>query len=87
MQDGCQVYMNSYVASNGICFMATWTTFKSHLLEVGLTHIQETMALRTLITFGLFMCEDPKKGAPLLKKRKKKCKNAKMQTNLLSIVG
>ena len=37
MQDGCEVYMDSYMASNGSCFMVTWTTFENHLLEVGLT--------------------------------------------------
>jgi hypothetical protein len=36
MQDGCKVYMESYVASNGSCFMVTWTIFKIHLLGVGL---------------------------------------------------
>jgi hypothetical protein len=36
MQDGCKVYMNSYMASNGSCFMVTWTMFKNHLLKVGL---------------------------------------------------
>jgi len=36
MQDGCKVYMDSYMASNGSCFMVTWTNFKNHLLEVGL---------------------------------------------------
>ena len=43
-------------------FMVTWTIFKNHLLEVGLTQNQETMALRTLTTVDLFyfiMCEDP----------------------------
>ena len=25
MQDGCRVYMNSYMASNGSCFLITWT--------------------------------------------------------------
>ena len=62
MQDGCKVYMDSYMASNGSCFMVTWTIFKNHLLEVGLTQNQETMALRTLTTVDLFyfiMCEDP----------------------------
>jgi hypothetical protein len=39
MQDGCKVYMGSYMVSNGSCFMVTWTVFKTHLLEVGL--IQE----------------------------------------------
>ena len=35
MQDGCKVYMDSYVASNGSCFMVTWTIPKNHFLEVG----------------------------------------------------
>ena len=42
--------------------MVTWTIFKNHLLEVGLTQNQGTMALRTLTTIDLFyliMCEDP----------------------------
>ena len=62
MQDGCKVYMDSYMASIGSCFMVTWTIFKSHLLEVGLTQNQETMAFQTLTTVDLFyfiMCEDP----------------------------
>ena len=62
MQDGCKVYMDSYMASNGSCFMVTWTIFNNHLLEVGLTQNRETMALEMLTTFGLFyfiMCEDP----------------------------
>jgi hypothetical protein len=42
-------------------FMVTWIIFKNHLLEVGLTQNQETMALRTLTTINLFyfiMCEE-----------------------------
>ena len=62
MQDGCKVYMDSYMASNGSCFMVTWIIFKNHLLKVGLTENRETiMALRTLTTLDLFnfiMCED-----------------------------
>ena len=27
MQDGCKVYMHSYMTSNGSCFMVTWTVF------------------------------------------------------------
>ena len=54
MQDGCKVYMDSYMARNGSCFMVTWTIFKNHLLEVGLTQNWETLALRTLTTIGLF---------------------------------
>ena len=37
IQDGCEVYMDSYMASNGSCFMVTWIIFRSYLLEVGLT--------------------------------------------------
>ena len=62
MQDGCKVYMDSYMASNGSCFMITWTNFKNHLLEVGLTQDHVTMALRNFKTVDLFyfiMCEDP----------------------------
>jgi hypothetical protein len=62
MQDGCKVYMNFYMASNGSCFMVTWIIFKNHLVEVGPTQNRETMAPQTLTTIGLFyfiMCEDP----------------------------
>ena len=61
-EDGCKVHMDSYMASNGSCFMVIWTTVKNHLLEIGLTHNEETMALRMLTTVDLFhgiMCEDP----------------------------
>ena len=62
MQDGYKVYMNFYMASNGSCFMVTWIILKNHLVEVGPTQNQETMAPQTLITIGLFyfiMREDP----------------------------
>ena len=62
VHDECKVYMDSYMALNGSCFMVAWTVFKSHFLEVGLTQNRETMALRTYATVGLFyliMCEDP----------------------------
>ena len=62
MQDGCKVYMDSYMASIGSRFMVTCIIFKNHLLEVGLTQNQETMALRMLTTVDLFyhiMCENP----------------------------
>jgi hypothetical protein len=60
MQDGCKVYM----ASNGLCFMVTWTMFQNHLLEeVGVTENRwETTAMRMLTTVNLFyfiICEDP----------------------------
>jgi hypothetical protein len=54
MQDGCKVYMDSYMASNGSCFMVTWIIFRNHLLEVGLTQNHETMALWMFTTVGLF---------------------------------
>ena len=62
MQDGCKVYMDSYMASNGSCFVVTWTVFKNYLLEAGLRQNRETMALQKLITIDLLyfvMCEDP----------------------------
>jgi hypothetical protein len=61
MQDRCKVYIDSYMASIGSCFMVTCIIFKNHLLEVGLTRNQETMALRMFTTADLFyfiMCED-----------------------------
>jgi hypothetical protein len=48
MQDGCKVYVDSYMASNGSCFMVIWIIFKDYLLEVVPTQNQETMALRKL---------------------------------------
>ena len=30
MQDGCKVYMDSCMVSNGLCFMVTWTILKNH---------------------------------------------------------
>jgi hypothetical protein len=62
LQDGCKVYMDSYTASNGSCFLVTWIISKNHLLEVSLTQNRETMALRILTTADLYyfiMCEDP----------------------------
>ena len=61
MQDGCKVCMDSYMASNGLYVMVTWTIFKNRFLEVGLTQNRETMSLQTLTTVGLFyfiLCED-----------------------------
>jgi hypothetical protein len=37
MQDGCKACKDSYMASNGSCFMVTWIIFQNHLLEIGLT--------------------------------------------------
>jgi hypothetical protein len=54
MQDGCKVYVDSYPASNGSCFMVTWTIFKNHILEVGLTKNRETKAPWMLTTVDLF---------------------------------
>jgi hypothetical protein len=36
--------------------MVTWTIFKNHFLEVGLTQNQETVALRMLTIVDLFYC-------------------------------
>ena len=60
MQDGCEVYMDSYMVLNGSCFMVIWIVIKIHLLEVNPTQNQETMALRMFATVGLIyfiMCE------------------------------
>ena len=62
MQDGCKVYIDSYMALNGSCFIVTWIVFKNHLLEVGLTQNWETTVVRMLTTIDLFYfitCEDP----------------------------
>jgi hypothetical protein len=62
LQDGCKVYMDSYMASNGSCFMVTWIIFNNHLLEVGLTQNQEAKAPRMLTTFDIcyfIMRENP----------------------------
>jgi hypothetical protein len=37
MQDGCKVDMDSYMASNGSCFMVTWTIFQKPSLGGRLT--------------------------------------------------
>ena len=34
MQDGCKVYMDSYMASNESCFMVTWTIFQKYIMEI-----------------------------------------------------
>ena len=50
------------MASNGSCFMVAWTISKKHVMEVGLTRNEETMALRMLTSIGLFdfiICEGP----------------------------
>jgi hypothetical protein len=46
--------MDSFMALNGPYFMVTFTIFQNHLLEVGLTQNQETMALRMLTIVDLF---------------------------------
>ena len=37
MQDGCKVYIDSYMASKEWCFKVIWITFKNHLVESSLT--------------------------------------------------
>ena len=61
MQDGCKLYMDSYIASNGSCFMFTWTMFKDHFFGGRPTQNWETMALQILTIVDLFyfmMCGD-----------------------------
>jgi hypothetical protein len=42
-----KVYMDSYMASNGSCFMTTWTISKNRMLELGSTqNHRETVTLR-----------------------------------------
>ena len=62
VQDGCKVYMGSYMAPDESCFMVTWVIFINDMLEVGLTQNLETMGLRDLTTVELLhfiMCEYP----------------------------
>jgi hypothetical protein len=65
LQVGCKLVKSTWIPAwhqNGSCFMVTWTISKNHLLEVGLTQNQETIALRHLTVIDLFlfiMCEDP----------------------------
>ena len=66
MQDGCKVYVDFYMASNGSCFMVTWTLFKNHLLKVGQTQIQVTMALRALTMVVSIECHSNMSNALLL---------------------
>jgi hypothetical protein len=62
MRDGCKVYIDSYMAPNGSCFMVTWIIIKYHHLEVDLTQNKATMALQNLTTiYSIYfiLCEDP----------------------------
>jgi hypothetical protein len=47
--------MDSYMASNGSCFMVTLIILKNHVLEVGLTQNRETMTLQTLLNYCLIL--------------------------------
>ena len=51
--------MDSYLASNGPCFMVTWIIYKTHLLEVSLPQNRGTTTLQNLATFDTIICEDP----------------------------
>ena len=61
MQDGCKVYMDSYMALQWIVFHGhLGLVSKKQLLEVGLPQNRVIMALQTLTTVDLFhfiMCE------------------------------
>jgi hypothetical protein len=47
-------WIQSYMTSNGSCFMVTWTISKNHLLEVGQTQNRESMALGMFTIVDLF---------------------------------
>ena len=57
MQDGCKVFMDFYMALNGLYCMVTWTIFQNHLLEeASLTQNRwETMALQMLTTVLFYL--------------------------------
>jgi hypothetical protein len=62
MQDGCKVYMDSYMASNEPCFMVTWIIFKNHLLKViGLRQNQETNNFKRshMLIYSILSCMKP----------------------------
>ena len=58
MEDGCKVYKESYVASNGSCFKVAWIIFKNHLVEVSLTRAFQNLTTVDSLYFRV-MCEDP----------------------------
>ena len=59
MQDGCQFYMDLYIASNGVCFKAAWAIFKNHLLEVGLAQNWHSEVSQPLIYYILSYAMTP----------------------------
>ena len=62
VQDGCKIFMDSYMALNGPRFTVTWTIVKNHLLEVGLPQNRETTALWMLTNVDILcfiICKDP----------------------------
>ena len=63
MQDGCKVYMDSYVASNGSCFMVTYLDLFSKTTLGGRPNIKVgdhgTPLLTTIGLFYFIMCENP----------------------------
>ena len=67
MQDGCKVYMESYMASNGPCFTVTWTVFKNHLLEVGLTQRPWHSECSQLLVYYILSCVRTRLNRNLLK--------------------
>jgi hypothetical protein len=66
MQDGSKVHMDSYMASNGSCFMVTWTIFKTPLGGRSNTKPGDHGTLNfhnswffIFFIFFIIMCEDP----------------------------
>ena len=52
--NGCKVYMDFNMVSNGSCVMVTWIIFKNYLMEVGLIQNRETIVLRMLTPVDFF---------------------------------
>ena len=66
MQDDCRVYMDSYTASNGSCFMVTWTMSYSQKPPLGgrpntkpFGDHGTSSAHKPIGLFYFIMCEDP----------------------------
>ena len=69
MQHGYKVYMDSYMASNGSCFMVIRTIFKHHLLEVGLTQTGRPWRSRCSqpLIYSILSCTETRMNKDLLK--------------------
>ena len=60
MQDGCNIYIDSYMASNGWSFLSTWTIVDNRLLETKkLGRPWHSECPQPLIYSIMIMCENP----------------------------